>query len=278
MRFLGDAVMTWHGLAITLEVPYDRLEYGDRRNEMSRFLKKIGNDFSLLFLAIVMLGSMASLILFLLFSDVCTHEIECISDFLDKIELSADGVITATIAIIGTYYVYLQIRQKNNNFRLNKFESRVRSVSNNIRFHDVKEGYLEFIGNSSYRFVAAWKLNERSLTILIRPIRNDSEANTIRKKLLDVENRERWSSRFTIFFNKEEYGEIVQSNINENSIEKFDDYDYPCVGNALLYLQQIDRDEMFECQRLLHNTRIKNANDIYLSVPIFDRPAVFHKI
>ena len=249
---------------------------------MSKFMKKIKNDSSSLFMAIVIFGSVASLALWLifvlLFSDACTHEIRCISKFLKKIEFTADGLITAIIAILGLRYVYVQIRQRNRNFKLDRFEKRVRYVSDNIRFHGVKEGYLEFFDGVPYRFVAAWKLDGRSLTILIRPLRKDDRAAMIREKLLDVDDRGRWNSRFTIFFNENVYGEVIQSNVDEGSIEKFNSHDYSCVSGALMYLQQLDRSEMFECQRLLHETGIKSSNDSYLEVPIFDRPAVYHEI
>ena len=249
---------------------------------MSKFAKKIKNDNSFLFLLLVILGSAALLtlriILILLFSDACTHEIECISKFLCKIGFTADGLVTAIIAIFGLRYVYVQIRQRNRNFKLDRFEKRVRYVSNNIRFHDVKEGYLEFFDGLPYKFVAAWRLDQRSLTILIRPLRKTDQPVTIREKLLDVEDRDRWNSRFTIFFNENVYGEIIQLNIDEGSIEKFNNHDYSCVSGALMYLQQLDRSEMLECQRLLYETGIKFSNDSYLEVPIFARPAVYHKI
>ena len=249
---------------------------------MSKFAKKIKNDNSFLFLILVIPGSAALLILriilILLFSDACTHEIECISKFSYKIGFTADGLVTAIIAIFGLRYVYVQIRQRNRNFKLDRFEKRVRYVSNHIRFHDVKEGYLEFFDGVPYKFVAAWKLDERSLTILIRPLRKGDQPITIREKLLDVDDRDRWSSRFTIFFNNYVYGEIIQLNVDEGSIEKFNDHDYSCVSGALMYLQQLDRSEMFECQRLLYETGIKCSNDSYLEVPIFDRPAVYHEI
>lgn len=249
---------------------------------MSNFMKKIRSDNSCLFLAIVIFGSVASLTLWLifilLFSDACTHEIRCISKFLKKIEFTADGLITAIIAIFGLRYVYVQIRQRNRNFKLDRFEKRVRYVSDNIRFHGVKEGYLEFFDGVPYRFVAAWRLDERSLTILIRPLRKGDQPVTIREKLLDVEDRDRWNSRFTIFFNNNVYGEIIQLNVDEGSIEKFNNHDYSCVSGALMYLQQLDRSEMLECQRLLNETGIKSSNDSYLEVPIFTRPAVYHEI
>ena len=249
---------------------------------MPKFMKKIKSDSSSLFLAIVVLGSAILLslwqILLLLFSDVCTHEVKCISDFLNKIELTADGLMTAIIAIFGLRYVYVQIRQRNRNFKLDRFEKRVRYVSNNIRFHDVKEGYLEFFDGLPYKFVAAWRLDERSLTILIRPLRKGDQPVTIREKLLDVEDRDRWNSRFTIFFNRNVYGEIIQLNVDEGSIEKFNNHDYSCVSGALMYLQQLDRSEMLECQRLLYETGIKCSNDTYLEVPIFARPAVYHEM
>lgn len=249
---------------------------------MSKFAKKIKNDNSFLFLLLVILGSAAFLtlriILILLFSDVCTHEIKCISNFLNKIGFTADGLVTAIIAIFGLWYVYVQIRQRNRNFKLDKFEKRVRYVSNHIRFHNVKEGYLEFFDGLPYKFVAAWKLNERSLTILIRPLRKGDQPVTIREKLLDVDDRARWNSRFTIFFNKNVYGEIIQLNVDQGSIEKFNNHDYSCVSGALMYLQQLDLSEMLECQRLLYETGIKRSNDSYLEVPIFDRPAVYHEM
>lgn len=208
--------------------------------------------------------------------DPCTHEMECISNFLHKIGFTTDGLITVIIAVIGLRYVYVQIRQRNRDFKFDRFEKRIRFVSNNIRFHGVKEGYLEFFHGSPYKFVAAWKLDERSVTILIRPVREYDKKFAIRKKLLNTKDGDRWTSRFAIFFDKDTYSEAFQSNANKNSIEKFDDYDYPCVAYALMYLQQIDRDEMLACQTLLYDTGIKRSNDKYLEVPILKSPSVYH--
>lgn len=247
---------------------------------MPKFVKKIKNDSSSLFLAVVVLGSAASLalwlILILLFSDVCTHEVECISNFLDKIGFTADGLITVIVAIIGLRYAYVQIRQRNRDFKFDRFEKRIRLVSNNIRSHGIREGYLEFFHGSPFKFVAAWKLNERSVTILIRPVGEHDKKFTIRKKLLNVKDGDCWTSRFAIFFDKNTYSEVIQSNVNKNSVEKFDDYDYPCVAYALMYLQQIGRDEMLACQTLLYDTGIKRSNDKYLEVPILKSPSIFH--
>ena len=247
---------------------------------MSEFTKKIENDHSFLFLLLVILGSAVlltlRLILILLFSDACTHEIDCISKFLYKIGFTADGLITIIIAIIGLRYAYVQIRQRNRDFKFDRFEKRIRLVSNNIRSHGIREGYLEYFHGSPFKFVAAWKLDERSVTILIRIVGEHDKKSSIRKKLLNVKDGDRWTSRFAIFFDKNTYSEVIQSNVNKNSVEKFDDYDYPCVAYALMYLQQIDRDEMLACQTLLYDTGIKRSNDKYLEVPILESPSVFH--
>lgn len=203
----------------------------------------------------------------------------------EKFGLSMDGIITIITAAIGIHFIREQVRisnsqieQQNKNFKLDRFEKRVSLAANHIFIKNALEGCLFFSIPQSCRYFAAWKIDANEITILIRYLEDSDDYNDVLETLKDSDDHQRWSSRFMVSFDRNFESEVFQKNLNGRSIEEFDDYEYLCVSHALMNLQQIDLNEIQECEDFLKENSLKKANDDFIENPIMQSFAKLYKI
>ena len=213
--------------------------------------------------------------------------------------LSLDGIITSIIAVIGLALIFMQIRisndqirinnkqimisnkqieisnkqieQNNRIFRFNRFEKRVSNVLKNIQAKNVREGCMVFSDNQSCNYFVAWKLGTNDINILIRITKKDDNIDDIIKSLKNTKDTDRWNCRFLVSFDVNFESEVFQKNINGESVEFFDEYDYLCVSHALMNLQQADKEEIKECRKFLKKNKIRKAIDEFIESPIIGK-------
>lgn len=163
-----------------------------------------------------------------------------------------------------------QIRQKNKNFKLDKFEKRAARSMKSIWIKGVDEGCLDFSKHSDHKWICSWKSDKRSTNILIKIIRSENHESDAFEYLRNEKIEDRWHHRIAIHFDENHSfeSEIIHLDWKSRHIYDLDEYEYACVVQALRHLQIMDRAEIEGYSRTLHERGIKKANDAYVEVPI----------
>lgn len=203
--------------------------------------------------------------------------------------LASLGNIFATMITITVGSIFIceqieqgndQIRQKNKDFKLDKFEKRAARSMKSIWIKGVDEGCLDFSEHSEYKWICSWKLGRSSTNILIKIIRPENDENDVFEHLRDESIECRWHHRIAIHFD-EAYdfkSEIIHWDWKSRHIYDLDKYEYACVVQALRYLQVMDREKMEKCKKILQERKIRKANDAYVEFPILDNPLSLNQI
>lgn len=196
--------------------------------------------------------------------------------------LEMDGIITATIALIGIVFIYNQIQQKNKETRLNNLTNRTISAFYNILNNGIKEGYFARDIRNNIRYVVCWRIDHLKnssigtesyqFNVIFRIVNKIDNFDSVLEDLCNTNNRKRWSFRAAIPYQNGHYGELILASNLGRGIEKLTDYEYLCIMHALLSVQLFNQSKLDECQNILRK-HLKKANDAYLKTSITELPA-----
>ena len=202
--------------------------------------------------------------------------------------LSVDGLITFLVAVIGVRFVYKQIEQKNQEYRIFRLQERAISASINIMQSGVNEGYVARYEDYSARYIVAWKVKRipsvgrgekvYHINILFRIVNRKDRMGAVMDDLCNVRNLNRWSYRIAIPLYGKIYGNVAESSDSGFGIGRMNSYEYTCVSHAIQRIQFLDRKTLIKYQNKLRETSLKDANDEYLEDGIFDYSARYSGI
>lgn len=151
------------------------------------------------------------------------------------------------------------------------FRNLVIAAANNIRFSEIREGYLHFDGER-IKYIICWRHDEvnpriSQFNMMLRVMeKTDTEILTL-TKLRNKEDPNRWNLRILIPLLDGQYGTVSQSSADGMIIDS-DLHLYNCISHAVTYIQILDNNEMKKCRADFDQNDLRATNDAYLRTNI----------
>ena len=228
-------------------------------------------------------GFLAFLILFPVFVSIDAGSVSM--DFgvltigIEEIRVEMDWILATCVGIASAALVIYQIHQAGlrDAARIEailnkKFRNLVIAAAENIRFSEVREGYLYF-GGKELKFILCWRHDEVNSRIsqfnMMFLIMNgaDTEISAL-ENLRNIEDPNRWTTRILIPLFGGRYGTVSETSVDGKTISEADIYRYDCITHAVSCIQILDRSEMQQCRIDFDQNNLRAANDAYLGANI----------
>lgn len=201
---------------------------------------------------------------------------------IKKIHVEMDWILATSVGIVGAALVIHQISQaslrdaaRTEAVLDEDFRNLVVAAADNIRFSEVREGYLYF-SDEILTVILCWrhdKVNSEisQFNMMFRIVNDTDTEESILENLRNTEDPNRWTSRILIPLFNERYGTVSESSVGGEIISEIDIHRYDCITHAINYIQILDGNEMKQCKIDFNKNNLRSANDEYLKTNIVTR-------